>query len=77
MRALAVEGAERRPHGGLELRVAGAQAGVPDELGVVAAQQRQLHRAGDQLRGDPGRTGRAEVHEVVAALGQRLHDRGQ
>ena len=44
---------------------------------MVAAEHRQLHDPRDERRGDPGRPGRAEVDEVVAALGERLDDRRQ
>ena len=44
---------------------------------MVAAEHRQVHDARGQQRGDAGRPGRAEVDEVVAALGERLDDRRQ
>ena len=44
---------------------------------MVGAEDRHLHDARDDGRGHPGRTGAAEVHEVVAGLGQRLDDRRQ
>ena len=75
--ALAVEGGERQVHARPQPRVAGAQPGVGAELRVVAAHQRQLHDPGDERGRDPGRAGGAKVHEVVAALGERLDERRQ
>jgi hypothetical protein len=54
-----------------------AQARVGRQLGVVGAEHRHLHDARDHRGGHARRAGAAEVHEVVAALGQRLDDRRQ
>ncbi len=62
----AVEGAHRGVHRAGEARVAGAQAGVGGELGVVAAEQRQAQRAGEQRPGDADRARGADVDQVEA-----------
>jgi hypothetical protein len=59
----------------LELGLSGPQGGVGAKLGVVAADARKLEHAGEQPGRDAGRAGGAHVHDVVAALGQRLDDR--
>ena len=56
---------------------AARSARVGGQLGVVGAEDRHLHDARDDRGGHTGRPRAAEVHEVVAALGQRLDDRRQ
>ena len=73
--ALPVEHRHRRVGEGLQHGVHRPDARVGPQLGVVAAEHRQVHDPRGQQRGDAGRAGRADVHEVVAALGQRLDDR--
>ena len=74
--ALAVEDGKRHAHPGLERRVLAAQPGVGGELGVVAADQRQVADPRGERRPDTGGSGRGEVHQVVAALGERLDKLG-
>ena len=75
--ALPVEGGDRGAGDELELGVGRAQPRVGGQLGVVGAEDRHLHDARDDRGGHARRAGAAEVHEVVAALGQRLDDRRQ
>ena len=73
----AVEGADGHGHGAGELGTPGAQVGVGGELGVVAAEQWQAERAGEQRAGHAGGAGGADVDRVEGAVGERLHGGGQ
>ena len=67
--ALAVEGGQGEVAcAKLQLRVARAQPGVGGQLRVVRAGGRQPEQPAGQRGGDPGRAGRAQVQQVVAAL---------
>ena len=72
----AVELRQREVGDHLGVRLTRAQACVGAELGVVAAEQRQLEDAGQQPGGGAGGPGRAHVDQVVAALRECLGDRG-
>ena len=75
--AVAVEGGQREVGAQLQPVVARAQARVGGQLGVVGAGARQPEQPARQRRGDPGRAGRAQVQQVVAAVRERLDDRRQ
>ncbi len=75
--AAAVEGRQHRGHRRRRPLVVSPQGRVRRQLGVVAARQRQPHHPRHQRGGDAGRSRRRQVHEVVAALGQRVDDRRQ
>ena len=59
----------------LEVGLAGAQPRVGGELGVVAADHRQIEHPRQQPRAQAGRARGTQVDQVVAALGDRVDDR--
>ena len=71
--ARAVEGAYADRHRIGDAPLARAQAGVGGQLGVIAAEQRHAEAAADERADDADRTGRADVDQVEAPVGERLH----
>ena len=69
----AVERAHAERHRVGDAALAGAQPGVCGQLGVVAAEQRHAEAAADERADDADRARRADVDQVEAPLGERLH----